>query len=142
MRSSVPPRSTTTNWMTISELRAARVYSVILLPTICRFIGSSPASGIGNPAVDVGFPPAGAVDADPHLGGEGALGDLALDGGTGQPGPGENGFHADDAVCYEHGCAASCRVFLTIAETRQSDDLLLCNRYLEVVVVWRGGGGK
>src|SRR5271170_587534 len=132
----------TTNWTTISELRAARVYSVNRLPTICRFTGGSPASGIGNPAVDVGFPPARTIDADPHLGGERALGDLAVDGGTGQAGAGENGFHADDTVCYEHGCAASCWVFLTNAETRQSDDFLLCNRYLEVVVVWGRGGGK
>src|SRR5262249_5017827 len=39
----------------------------------------------------------------------------------GQPGASENGFHADDTVWCEHGCAAPCRVFLTIAKTRQSD---------------------
>ena len=62
---------------------------------------------------------------------ERALGDLAVDGGPGQAGPGENGFQADDTVWCEHGCAASCRVFLTTAETRQSEDLLLCKSDLE-----------
>jgi hypothetical protein len=109
--------------MTISELRAAHVYSVILLPIVYRLIGGSPASGIGNPAVDVGFPSARTVDANPHLGGEGALRDLAIDGGTGQAGAGENGFHADDTVCYEHGCAASCWVLLTL---QRPDRAMIC----------------
>src|ERR1700735_2972845 len=124
MRSSVPPRSTTTNWTTISELWAALVHSARCR---CRW---PPSGGIGDPTVDVGFVPAGAVDADFQLGWERALGDLAVDGGPGQAGAGENGFQADDTGCYEHGCAAACWVCLTIAETRQSGDLLLCNRYL------------
>ena len=34
-----------------------------------------------------------------------------------------------------HGPAASCWLFLTIAETRQGNELSLCNRYLAAVVV-------
>src|SRR5206468_611388 len=102
----------------------------------------APRHGVGDPAVDVGFPPTSAVDADPQLGGERALGDLAVDGGPGQAGPRENGFEADDTVWCGHGCAGSCRLFLTASGTRQSDDLLLCNSDLGVVVLWRGGGGK
>ena len=36
--------------------------------------------------------PAGPVGADFELSRERALGDLAVDGGPGQPGPGEDGF--------------------------------------------------
>ena len=46
----------------------------------------APCDWIGNPAVDVGFMPAGAVGADFELSREGALGDLAVDGGPGQMG--------------------------------------------------------
>jgi len=45
-----------------------------------------------------------------------ALGDLAVDAGSGQGGPGENGLQANDTVWRGHGCAASCRVFLTTPE--------------------------
>jgi hypothetical protein len=86
--------------------------------------------------------PTSAIDADSDLGRERALCDLAVDGGPGQAGSGENGFEADDTVWCELGCAASCWLLLTITETREGNDLLLCNRYLEVVVVWRRGGVK
>ena len=43
----------------------------------------APCHGICDPAVDVGFSPVGAVDVDPDLGRERALGDLAVDGGPG-----------------------------------------------------------
>ena len=42
--------------------------------------------------------PAGAVDADLDLGRERTLGNLAVDGGPGQPGPGKHGSQADDTV--------------------------------------------
>ncbi len=67
----------------------------------------TPRRGIGDPAVDIGFPPACAVDADPELGRECAFADLAVDGGSGQAGTGKNGFQADDPVWFAHGCAAS-----------------------------------
>src|SRR5690606_3256074 len=73
---------------------------------------------------------------------KGAFGDLAVDGGPRQSGAGENGFQADDTIWLTHGCAASFWSFLTIAETSESNELLLCNRYLGVVVVWRRNGGK
>src|SRR5450631_639994 len=57
--------------------------------------------------------------AEFELGRESALGNLAVDGGSGQPGPGKDGFEADDTVWLTHGCAASCWLFLTAAETRQ-----------------------
>src|SRR5206468_1545108 len=63
--------------------------------------------------------PAAPVDADLDLRRERALGDLAVDGGPGQPGPGENGFQADDTVCFWHGRAGSCSLFLMTYETRQ-----------------------
>ena len=56
----------------------------------------TPRRGIGDPAIYVGFFPARAVDADPDLGRERALGDLAVDGGSGQVSPAENGFQAND----------------------------------------------
>ena len=68
----------------------------------------SPCDGIGNPAVDVGFMPAAPVDADLDLRRERALGNLAVDGGSGQPGPGKDRFQTDDAVWFAHGRAASC----------------------------------
>src|SRR5579864_989601 len=52
----------------------------------------APCNGIGNPAVDVRFMPTCTVGADLELSRERALGDLAVDGGPGQPGPGEDGF--------------------------------------------------
>ena len=57
-----------------------------------------PPDGISDPAVDIGFPPAGTVDADPNLRGEHALGDLAVEGGAGKPGPRKDGLQADDTV--------------------------------------------
>lgn len=52
--------------------------------------------------------PAGPVGADFELSRERALSDLAVDGGPGEPGPGEQGFQADDTVWFAHGRAASC----------------------------------
>jgi len=82
-------------------------------PNLIELTFRTPRHGIGDPAVDIGFPPASAVDADPDLGRERTLGDLSVYGGPGQAGPAENGFQADDTVWFGHGCAASCRLFLT-----------------------------
>ena len=51
--------------------------------------------------------PASAMDANPDLGRERALGDLAVDGGTGQPGSGKDGLEANDTVRLTHGRAGS-----------------------------------
>src|SRR3546814_10492787 len=55
-----------------------------------------PSSGIGNPAVDVGFMPPCAVGADFELGRERAFGDLAIDGGPGQAGAGRSEEHTSE----------------------------------------------
>ena len=102
----------------------------------------TPCDGIGDPAVDVGFMPAAPVDADLDLRRERALGDLAVDGGPGQPGPGKDGFQTDDTVWFAHGRAASCWLFLTTAETRQGRRLQARKRVLPVTVLWRRAGGK
>jgi len=68
-----------------------------------EFAARTPGDGICDPAVNVGFPPASTVDADPELGGERALGDLAVNGRPGQPAPGEDGFQADDTLWRGHG---------------------------------------
>src|SRR3546814_16302823 len=65
-----------------------------------------PSSGIGNPAVDVGFMPPCAVGADFALGRERAFGDLAIAGGPGQAGAGEDGPGAGDTVWLGHGWPA------------------------------------
>src|SRR5579872_5066388 len=80
----------------------------------------TPSDGICDPAVDVGFMPAGPVGANFELSRERALGDLAVDGGPGEPGPGENGFQTNDTFWFAHGRAASCWLFLTAAGTRQA----------------------
>jgi hypothetical protein len=82
-----------------------------------------PRDRICDPAVDVGFMPAGPVDADLDWGREGTLGDLAVDRGPGQPGPSEDGLQADDTVWFAHGRAASCWLPLTASETRQDRGL-------------------
>lgn len=78
------------------------------LSALVTFSLRPPPDRILDPAVDVGFFPSGAVDADPDLGRERAFGDLAVDGGPGQAGPAENGFQANDTVWFGHGCAVSC----------------------------------
>jgi len=50
-----------------------------------------------------------------------SLGDLAIDGGPGKPGSGQNGFQANDTIWLTHGCAASCRLFLNAVEIRQNE---------------------
>ena len=52
--------------------------------------------------------PAAPVGADFELSRERALGDLAVDGRPGQPGPGKDSFQADDTIWLAHGRAASC----------------------------------
>ena len=47
-------------------------------------------------------PPARAVDADFDLRREGALGDLAIDGGAGKAGAVEHCLQSDDAFCIGH----------------------------------------
>lgn len=44
--------------------------------------------------------PARPVGADFELSRERAFGDLAVDGGSGQPGPSEDGFQTDDTVWF------------------------------------------
>lgn len=60
--------------------------------------------------------PACAVDTNLDLAWEGAFGDLAIDGGPGQTGAGQDGFQADDPVWFGHGHVASCWLFLTAAD--------------------------
>jgi len=86
--------------------------------------------------------PAGPVGADFELSRERALGDLAVDGGPGQPGPGKNGFQADDTVWLAHGRGASCSLLLTTSETRQDRPLQARKSILHIAVLWRRVGGK
>src|SRR5581483_11626537 len=86
--------------------------------------------------------PAGAVGADFELSREGALGDLAVDGGPRQPGPGEDGFQADDTLWFAHGGAASCWLFLTASEIRQDGQLQARKSILSIAVLWRRAGDK
>src|SRR5690606_6098225 len=102
---------------------------------VVEFVVWPPAGRVGDPAVDVGFLPSRAVGADPDLGRERALLDLSVDGGPGHAGAGENGLQADDTVWLAHGRAASCWLFLTIAETSQGKKLSFYNRYLAGVVL-------
>ena len=88
----------------------------------------TPANWICNPAIDVGFMPARAVAADLELGRERALGDLAVDGGPGQPGPGKDGFQPDDTVWLAHGCDALRWSLLTSCETREAKQVQSDNR--------------
>src|SRR4051812_8740512 len=83
---------------------------------LIQFAFRPPPDWIVDPAVDVGFAPAGAMDADPDLGRECALGDLAVDGGPGQPGPGEDGLEADDPIWLWHGFVGSGCLLLTAAD--------------------------
>src|SRR6267378_7661579 len=80
--------------------------------------------------------------ADFELGWEGALGNLAVDGGSGQPGPRKDSFQTDDTVWFAHGRAASCWLFLATAETRQGRHSRTRKRVLPVTVLWRRVGGK
>src|SRR5258707_7249942 len=111
-------------------------------PDFIELAFRTPGDGIGDPAVDVGFMPAGPVGADSELSRERALGDLAVDSGPGQPGPSEDGFQPDDTVWFAHGRAASCWLFLTTAETRQGRHSRTRKRVLHVTVLWRSVGGK
>src|SRR5258705_12776037 len=86
--------------------------------------------------------PPSPVAADFELGRERALGNLAVDGGSGQPGPGKNSFQTDDTVWFAHGRAASCWLFLTTAETRQGRHSRTRKSVLPVTVQWRRVGGK
>ena len=56
------------------------------------------------------------MDADSDLGWECALGDLAVDGGPGPPGPGEDGLEADDPIWLGHGCVGSGWLLPTAAD--------------------------
>jgi hypothetical protein len=68
----------------------------------------TPSDWICDPSVDFGFMPSSPVGADFELSRERALSDLAVDGGARQPGPGKNGFQADNPIWFAHGRAASC----------------------------------
>jgi hypothetical protein len=102
----------------------------------------TPSDGICYPAVDVRFMPSGPIGADLQLSRERAFGDLAVDGGPGQPGPGEDGFQPDDTVYFAHGRAASCWLFLTVSETKQDGPLEARKSILLKGVLWRSDGGK
>ena len=58
---------------------------------------------IGDPLVDGGLAPASAMDADPDLTREGALGDLAIHGRSGEASAGKHGFEADNSFWVGHG---------------------------------------
>src|SRR6516165_8146490 len=89
------------------ECRPSRKY-VPASTDLIELAFRTPGCRIGDPAVDVGFMPAGPVGADFELSRKRTLGDLSVDGGPGQPGPGKDGLQADDTVRFAHGCAASC----------------------------------
>jgi hypothetical protein len=61
------------------------------------------ADRIGDPAIDGGFVPARAVDADLDLRRERALGHLAIERRAGEAGAGEHGLDPDDFVIGIHG---------------------------------------
>lgn len=88
----------------------------------------TPPDRIRDPTVDIGFVPAGPVGANFELRRECAVSDLTVDGGPGQPGPGKNGFQADDTVWFAHGRAAFCWLFLTAADP---DRKVSCERTRE-----------
>lgn len=59
--------------------------------------------GIIDPAIDGGFPPACAMNADFDLGRKRPFGDLAIHGRARKAGTGEDGLEADDLVGIGHG---------------------------------------
>jgi hypothetical protein len=63
---------------------------------------------IGNPAIDGGFMPAGAVDADPDLTGKRALCDFSIEGGSGKAGALQDSAQADDTIGFWHGSDSTC----------------------------------
>lgn len=65
--------------------------------------------------------PACTGDTDLNLAWEGAFGDLAIDRGSGQTGPGKNGFQADDTIWFKHGRAAFCWLFLIAPDPERTD---------------------
>jgi hypothetical protein len=77
--------------------------AVLLSGTSANLALKPPPCRVIHPAVDVGLSPAGTVDADLELGRERALGDLAVEGGPGEAGSGEDGLEADDTVWLVHG---------------------------------------
>ena len=84
-------------------IRAARsgcpgLVEVKLVPGIGDPIGRR----IGNPAVDLRFTPASAVNADRYLRRERPFGDLAIDSRARQSGAMKDGFEADDTVWFWH----------------------------------------
>src|SRR5260370_42273030 len=111
-------------------------------PDFIELAVRTPGDGVCDPAVDVGFVPPSPVGADFELGRERALGNLAVDGGPGQPGPGQDSFQTDDTVWFAHGRAASCWLSLTTSETRQGRHSRTRKRVLHVTVLWRSVGGK
>jgi hypothetical protein len=86
--------------------------------------------------------PAASVGADFELSRERALGNLTVDGGTGQPGPGKNSFQADDTVWFSHGRAVSCSLLLAAPDTRQDRSLQARKSIFRPAVLWRSIGGK
>src|SRR5450631_2460840 len=111
-------------------------------PDFIELAFRTPRDGIRDPAVDVGFVPPSPVGADFELCRERALGNLAVDGGSGQPGPGKDSFQTDDTVWFAHGPAASCWLFLMTAETRQGRHSRTRKRISHVTVLWRRVGSK
>jgi hypothetical protein len=71
------------------------------LRTTLRTLGAI-AGGIGDPAIDGGFMPTCAIDADWHLARECAFGDLAIERRAGQAGAGKHGLYTDDPFSVGH----------------------------------------
>jgi|SRR4051812_13749936 hypothetical protein len=86
-------------------------------------ISRPPSDRICDPPLDIGFMPPSRVEADLDLSRERALGDLAVDGGSGQPCPRKDSFQTDDAVWFAHGRDAPSWLFPTSPETRQAKQM-------------------
>lgn len=86
--------------------------------------------------------PACAVGADLELSRERAFGDLAIDSGSGQPGSGENGFQAYDAIRFAHGWPAFCWLFLTAPEIRQDKHITAGKMVFRLIAAWGKASGK
>jgi len=89
--------------------------------------------------------PASAVDADRYLPGERPFRDLAIKGGTGKPGAGQNGLHTDDTIRIVHGAVLSSSSCCTRPQRSASGGSVTSarglNGSLRIVGVLRGDAG-
>ncbi len=90
----------------------------------------APCNRIGDPPIDIGFPPARPVYAYLDLGWEGAFGDLSIEGRAGQAGPLKDGSEANDAVRLGHSWPASRWVLLTSDRTDRTVGTLDAIRFV------------